>query len=80
MKSIVRNMKLRRGRVQKVTFTHDTKKHLFVAETFGCPTINIRFDKSDKKFHSFIEGGVLDVPAKDARTAFAKAVHRLWYA
>jgi hypothetical protein len=79
-KRIVRVVKLARGRVQNVTFTHDRKKRLYLAETFGCPTISIRFDTSDKKFHAFIEGGVLDLPAKDARTAFTKAATRIWYA
>lgn len=73
-------VRLSKGRIQRVIFTHDSKKHLFVAETPGCPTISVRFDKDNKKFHAFLEGGVLDVDGRTARDAFVKAANRVWYA
>lgn len=77
---VVPGVKLSKGRVQTVTFEHDKKKHVFVAKTQGCPPINVRFEDTDKKFHAFLEGGVLDVPGKTARDAFVKAAERVWYA
>ena len=71
---------LSKGRVQSVTFQHDRKNHLYVAQTAGCPTISVRFDRDDKKFHAFIEGGVLDVVDRSGRGAFTKAATRVWYA
>jgi hypothetical protein len=76
----VQSVRLGMGRVQNVTFTHDRKHHLYVAETPGSPSIKVRFDKADKKFHAFLEGGVLDITDRSGRGAFTKAATRVWYA